>query len=396
MQWADDSLLDFIEYLLDSSRSSPILVLTLARPELHERRPTWGAGRRNFTSLYLEPLPATRWRSCSTGSSPACPRRCAARSSPAPRASRSTPSRRCGCCSTAELLVQEGAVYRPAAPIDALEVPETLHALIAARLDGLPPEERRVLQDAAVLGKTFTKRALAALSGLTEAELEPLLASLVRKEVLAVQADPRSPEHGQYGFLQDLVRHVAYETLSKRERTRAPPRRRLAPRARASRDEEEIVEVLASHYLDAYREVPDAEDAGEIKAKAREMLGAPGSARPRSRRPREAQRYFQQAAELTDEPLVRAELDEKAGRMAWRRGRVDEAVALLGEALGRPRAGRAQAPGGADRRRPRRDRLPRGRQSSGDRPARTRARRTWATRSRTPTSPRPPPSSDAS
>ena len=51
-----------------------------------------------------------------------------------------------------------------------------------------------------------------------DAEIEPLLTSLVRKEVLGVQADPRSPEHGQYGFLQDLVRHVAYETLSKRER----------------------------------------------------------------------------------------------------------------------------------------------------------------------------------
>ena len=96
-------------------------------------------------------------------------------------------------------------------------MPETLHALIAARLDGLSAEERRLLQDAAVLGKTFTRDALAALSG-SEAELEPLLAALVRKEVLGVQADPRSPEHGQYGFLQDLVRHVAYETLSKRER----------------------------------------------------------------------------------------------------------------------------------------------------------------------------------
>ena len=57
MQWGDDSLLDFIEYLLEWSRESPLFVVTLARPELQERRPTWGAGRRNFTSLYLEPLP---------------------------------------------------------------------------------------------------------------------------------------------------------------------------------------------------------------------------------------------------------------------------------------------------------------------------------------------------
>ena len=60
MQWADESLLDFIEYLLEWSRNHPIYVITLARPELVERRPTWGAGQRNFTSLYLEPLPAGR------------------------------------------------------------------------------------------------------------------------------------------------------------------------------------------------------------------------------------------------------------------------------------------------------------------------------------------------
>ena len=58
MQWADASLLDFVEYLLDWSRNHPIYVITLARPELAERRPTWGAGQRNFTSLYLEPLSA--------------------------------------------------------------------------------------------------------------------------------------------------------------------------------------------------------------------------------------------------------------------------------------------------------------------------------------------------
>ena len=85
-------------------------------------------------------------------------------------------------------------------------------------LELLPPEERRLLQDASVLGKSFTRAALAALSGLGEPELDPLLHSLVRKEIVSLQSDPRSPEHGQYGFLQDLVRHVAYETLPRRER----------------------------------------------------------------------------------------------------------------------------------------------------------------------------------
>jgi class 3 adenylate cyclase/tetratricopeptide (TPR) repeat protein len=332
MQWADDSLLDFIEYLLDSSRNSPILVVTLARPELHERRPTWGAGRRNFTSIFLEPLSAESMEELLTGLVPGLPeevrRQILDRAEGIPLYAVETVRM----LLDRGALVREGAVYRPTGTIDALEVPETLHALIAARLDGLPSDERRVLQDAAVLGKTFTKHALAALAGLETAALEPLLASLVRKEVLAVQADPRSPEHGQYGFLQDLVRHVAYETLSKRER-RGKHVAAASHLAASFADDEEIVEVLASHYLAAYREAPDAEDADEIKSNAREMLARAGERASSLAAAREAQRYFQQAAELTDEPLVRAELDEKAGRMAWRRGRMDEAVSLLTDAL---------------------------------------------------------------
>ena len=73
MQWADASLLDFVEYLLDWSRSSPIFVVTLARPELLERRPTWGAGQRNFTSLYLEPLPQVAMEELLTGLVPGLP-----------------------------------------------------------------------------------------------------------------------------------------------------------------------------------------------------------------------------------------------------------------------------------------------------------------------------------
>ncbi len=228
-------------------------------------------------------------------------------------------------------LVQDGPVYRPAGPIEALEVPETLHALIAARLDGLSADERRALQDASVLGKTFSKSALAALSGLSLDEIEPLLTSLVRKEVLAVQADPRSPEHGQYSFLQDLIRHVAYETLSKRER-RAKHLAAAAHLESAFPDEEEIVEVLASHYLDAYNAAPDAEDADEIRTQAREKLARAGDRAASLAAGREAQRYFEQAAELADDDLMGAGLRVRAGQMAARRARIDEARALFDRA----------------------------------------------------------------
>src|SRR5207249_762946 len=120
-----------------------------------------------------------------------------------------------------------------------------------ARLDGLSSEERRLVQDAAVLGKTFTKPALASVTEAPEAELEPVLSSLIHKEILSYQTDPRSLERGQYGFLQDLVRRVAYETLSKRERKA----RHLAVAGYLHsqvHEEDEIVEVIASHYLQAW------------------------------------------------------------------------------------------------------------------------------------------------
>ncbi|MBM2823066.1 MAG: Tetratricopeptide repeat protein, partial [Thermoleophilia bacterium] len=328
MQWADASLLDFVEYLLDWSRNHPIFVVTLARPELLERRPTWGAGQRSFTSLYLEPLSAQAMAELLTGLVPGLPSevrdRILARAEGIPLYAVETVRM----LLDRGLLVQEGSVYRVTGPVDALEVPETLHALIAARLDGLSAEERRLLQDAAVLGKTFTKEALAALAP-ADAEVEPLLTALARKEVLGVQADPRSPEHGQYGFLQDLVRHVAYETLSKRER-RA---RHLAAAAHLSaafaEDEDEVVEVIASHYVAAHEAVPDAEDAAEIKSKAQATLVRAGQRAESLAAAAEARRYFEQAAELTEDSSARATLLDSAGEMARRAADPDAARRLF-------------------------------------------------------------------
>src|SRR5579859_2788592 len=188
------------------------------------------------------------------------------------------------------VLIQEGSVYQPVGTIDALDVPETLHALIAARLDGLSHEERRLLQDGSVLGKTFTRAALAALTGLSEGELDPLLHSLVRKEVLSLQSDPRSPEHGQYGFLQDLVRHVAYETLSRRER-RA---RHLtaAEHLSSALAEDEVTEVVASHLVEAYRLDPEADDAAEIRNRASLALVGAAERAGSLAAASEARRYF--------------------------------------------------------------------------------------------------------
>src|SRR6266508_4206094 len=243
------------------------------------------------------------------------------------------------------LLAQEGPVYRPTGEIETLEVPETLHALIAARLDGVSAEERRLLQDGAVLGKTFTLRALEALSGTPAEELEPLLSGLVRKEVLGVQSDPRSPERGQYGFLQDLVRHVAYETLSKRERKS----RHLAAAAQieqAFAQEEEVAEVLASHYLAAFEADPEADDAQAVKAKAGEMLSRAGERASSLGAPEEGRRYYEQAAALADEPLAEAALLEQAGRLDQAVEQLEQGTPSAALAAALAQLGRVRALGG--------------------------------------------------
>jgi predicted ATPase/class 3 adenylate cyclase len=347
MQWADTSLLDFVEYLLEWSRDYPIYVITQARPELQERRPSWGAGQRNFTSLYLEPLSPAAMEELLEGLVPGLPvalrGQILGRAQGVPLYAVETVRM----LLDRGLLAQQGSIYKPTGEIATLEVPETLHALIAARLDGLPPEERRLLQDGAVLGKTFTQPALAALSGTPADELPLMLAALVRKEVLGVQSDPRSPERGQYGFLQDLVRRVAYETLSKRDRKV----RHLAAAAyleRAFTQEEEVAEVLAAHYLAALDAAPEAEDAPAIRAKTREMLTRAGERAGSIGAPEEGRRYYEQAAALADQPALEAELLEQAGRLAVQADRLVEARERLERALTLyTEAGDARAAAGA-------------------------------------------------
>ena len=331
LQWADPSLLEFIDYLLEWSRSFPIFVMTLSRPDAAT---SLAAARRNATSTYLEPLPAGPMEHLLTGLVPGLPS----------EVTRKILDRAEGIPLYAVeivrmlldrgLLLQDGPVYRPTGPIEDLDVPETLHALIAARLDGLTPGERALVQDASVVGKTFTRQALAAVSGLAERDLEPLLASLVAKEVLSIQTDPRSPERGQYGFLQDLVRTVAYETLSKRDRKRKHLQAAAHIEQAWGQDEDEVVEVLASHYLEAYRLAPDADDAGTVKERARRILARAGERAASLAAAEEALAYFRQAAELTDSALERAELTERTGQMAFTLGRADEAAARFEEATG--------------------------------------------------------------
>ena len=218
LQSADSGLLDFIEQLLTWSRNRPILVVALARPELFDRRPGWGSAARSLTTMALEPLSREAMRELLDGFVPGLPESAAAailgRADGIPLYA----------VETIRSLVADGRLemtdgsYRPVGDLTTLAIPDTLRSLIASRLDALGPADRSLIQAVSVLGQTFTLEGLAATTGEDAAELEPRLATLVRRELLSLEADPRSPERGQYAFVQSLIREVAYGTLARRDR----------------------------------------------------------------------------------------------------------------------------------------------------------------------------------
>jgi hypothetical protein len=192
-----------------------------------------------------------------------------------------------------------GGVYRLADEVGELAVPDSLHALLAARLDALDPDVRRLVTDAAVLGTTFPAEALIAVSGQDEPVVRAALAELVRREVLSVSADPLSPERGSYRFAQDMLRQVAYGTLSRRDRkarhlTVAAHLRQVFPG-----EGEEVAEVIARHYLDALEAVPGDPDAGQIRGQAAGALVRAGERAERTGAPARAAASYAAAADLT-------------------------------------------------------------------------------------------------
>jgi class 3 adenylate cyclase len=329
LQWADAGLLDFVEYLLDWARDHAIYVVTHARPELAERRSAWGVGRRAFTSLFLEPLPPAEMETLLAGTVPGLPEEIRSRVVEQADGIPLYAVETVRMLLDRGLLKRDGEEFRPAGPIETLAVPETLQSLAAARLDALVPDERRLLEDASVLGRAFTRTGLAAISGRSEDELEPHLQSLLRKEILTRQLDPMSPERNQLAFLQDILRRVAYETLSVHDRKR----RHLAAAAHLLRStDDDVAAVLAAHYLEAYRLGPNDADAAELRDLARLALVRAAERASSLASAGEAARYFERAAELTDAPLERAELLERAGREWGKDVEIEAAERALEEA----------------------------------------------------------------
>ena len=343
LQWADQGLLDFIEHLLTWSRSSPVFVLAEARPDLFDRRPGWGVTVRASTSIHLEPLEDDDMRALLAGVVPGLP----------DEATRAIVQRAEGvplyAVETIRMLIDRGVIrpapdesgYELAAELPDLSVPETLQALIAARLDALDHEDRALITDAAVLGLSFTVPALQALSGVDADALNERLDGLVRRQVLILDADPLSSERGQYRFVQGVVREVAYQSLAKRDRR---TKHVAAARYFETLGEDELSGVLANHYLAAYRATPAGAEADALAAQARVALRAAADRASALHSQLGALGYLEQALDVTSDPAERAALHEHAAMAATHAARprdglrharkAEEIMAAAGDRLG--------------------------------------------------------------
>ncbi len=312
LQWADQGLLDFVEDLLHWARNVPIFVVGSARPDLLERRAGFGDRLRSVTRISLEPLGDEPMRQLLEGLVPGLP----------PASLRSMVERAEGIPLYAvetvrmlldhEVLVATDAGYKLVGDLDTLGVAGTLQALIASRLDANRPEDRALLLDASVLGQSFTVEALAAVAGVQPAQLKDRLERLVSRELLSVEADPRSPERGQYMFVQALVREVAYQNLAKADRRQ---RHLAAARYFEGLGSDELSGVLASHYLAAYQASRPGEEADALAAQARIALQAAAERASSLHSGRQALAHLEQAMIVTKDPAEQAQLHLRAAEL---------------------------------------------------------------------------------
>ena len=346
LHWADAGLLEFIEHLLTWSKGHPIFVLAMTRPDLFEQHPGWGSGVRNATTISLEPLPNEAIAELLRGLVPGLPEDAVAaivaRAEGVPLYA----------VETVRMLIDRGQLvasddgYALQGSITTLAVPETLHALVAARIDANQPEDRALLADGAVLGQSFTPAALAGTTGRSEEAIQPSLDRLVRRELLIRDDDPRSPERGQCRFVQAVVREVAYETLSKVDRR---AKHLAAARYFEGIGDEELAGVLATHYVEALRATPPGPEADALAAQARIALRAAADRANALHAWSIASHHLSAALEITSDQAERASLLLGLARAGYRMLRPDapdqalEAAALADELGDRDTVNRGRA-----------------------------------------------------
>ncbi len=256
LHWADDDLLDFVDHLVEWASAVPIFVLCTARPELLERRSTWGGGKLNATTLALAPL--------SDGETARLLAGLIQRSVLPADTQQALLAQAGGNPLYAE---QYARIVAEKREDDSVDIPPSVHGIIAARLDALPPAEKDLLQDAAVLGKVFWVGALASMGGSDRSAVEERLHALERKEF--VRRERRSSVAGEteYAFRHVLVRDVAYGQIPRAPRSE---KHRLAGKwiesLTVGRDDH--VELLAEHYGQALELSRTTEGARDLEARA--------------------------------------------------------------------------------------------------------------------------------
>jgi class 3 adenylate cyclase/tetratricopeptide (TPR) repeat protein len=326
IHWADEGMLDLIEYLSQWMRI-PMLQVCLAREELLERRPSWGTSRRTTTSLFLDPLPPAHTREM-IGS-------LLAGASTEPDVLDALAERAGGNPLFAEELVQRLAEE---GTTRATELPDTVQGLLAARLDSLAPLESQLVAHAAVVGQIFWERALEPVAMAEGGNLHEALATLREKDIIVPSESARLAGEQELAFKHILIREVAYAMLPKAVRARKHFEVAAFIEARAGERRHEVVALLAEHYGRAAMLGADVrlapEELAPLREKALQFVEAAGDAASALHSNQEALAHYEAAADLgADDAGRQARIQEKQGDVALRLGRVDAAIDVWQHAL---------------------------------------------------------------
>ena len=260
LHWADEGLLDFVDELVDWLSGVPLLVVCSARPELLERRPGWGGGKLNASTLGLSPLSPEQTALLIS--------HVLERSLLPAEIQQALLERSEGNPLYAEQFAQ---LYLERGSAEDLPLPETLQGIVAARLDGLSTEEKAVLQDASVVGKVFWTGALRR----DEGTANPLLHSLERKGFLTRQRRSSVESEGEWAFAHMLLRDVAYGQIPRADR--AHKHRETAEWIESLGRPDDHAELLAFHWSSALELTQAAgQDAAELETPARLALRTAG------------------------------------------------------------------------------------------------------------------------
>jgi class 3 adenylate cyclase/tetratricopeptide (TPR) repeat protein len=306
LHWADDALLDFLDHLVDWAAEVPLLVVATARPELLARRLGWGGGKPNTAIVSLVPLSEHDIARLIAG---------LLDQTLLPAELQTMLLARAGgnplyAEEYVRMLVDRGFLRRAGGVwrlerAEELPLPETVQGIIAARLDALSPEDKALLQDAAVLGKVAWLGGLAALAGCEPFALEGRLHALERREFLRRERRAAVAGERQYVFRHVLVRDVAYGQLPRG--ARADKHRRAAEWIQALSPDraEDRAELLAYHWRAALQFAQaTGQDTAPLAEHARVALRAAGERAMDLNAFAPAARWFAAALELwpTDDP----------------------------------------------------------------------------------------------